>query len=522
MAQMWAPDGVLTTAGGGIGATGYELKVYADGGGMFVKVNVGHAWIKGVYFENDQVQQSPTFVAAEAQPRIDRVVARITWSQFSGTIAVIHGQPAVNPAPPPMARDGGSVWDLQLAQVLVAPGTIAITDAMVTDERIYTDLASQIPVGSMFDWPTDTPPRGYLFCGGQLVSAITYGALFNLLGTAFNNGAVPAGQFRLPDCRGRMTVGMDNIGGTAANTLPGANVVNIRGGSPGHTMAAAELVNHIHTVGPYIPVSDVASADHVHPVNPPATNTFGESTKHRHTAGGVSGGLTGAATKAHVHQVDPPDTTSAETNADHLHSFPAIDRYTEYLGVAANHDHAVDVGGQTSDPLAFHHHDLASGGIGGTGAQSNNALAPGGTTAPLLITGNDTSGHKHNWGTAPGTRSGAAGVADHQHRLIIPAGTYNTGREGLHHQHGVNISIFDSAGETAPYHKHGFDVSSFAIQDNDNNHVHSVDIDPFTCGGMTANHQHQVMINTTTGGTGSTTPFNTMPPYITVGKIIKW
>jgi len=63
---------------------------------------------------------------------------------------------------------------------------------------------------------------------------------------------------QLPDWRGRIPVGLDDMGNTRANRLPDANVTsgggdtattpNAWGGQANHTMALADLVGHTHSV----------------------------------------------------------------------------------------------------------------------------------------------------------------------------------------------------------------------------------------------------------------------------------
>lgn len=75
-----------------------------------------------------------------------------------------------------------------------------------------------IPAGVMFPYGGATAPTGYLLCDGTAYSRTTYAALFAAIGTAYGTGDGTT-TFNVPDCRGRVPAGKDNMGGTAANRL---------------------------------------------------------------------------------------------------------------------------------------------------------------------------------------------------------------------------------------------------------------------------------------------------------------
>lgn len=56
-------------------------------------------------------------------------------------------------------------------------------------------------------WPSATPPIGWLLCDGSEVSQSNYVTLYNVIGDNYNTPAASVGNFRLPDFRGRTSVG---------------------------------------------------------------------------------------------------------------------------------------------------------------------------------------------------------------------------------------------------------------------------------------------------------------------------
>lgn len=114
------------------------LQVTADGGGMYVYVDTGRAFIEGYYYENDAQMQLTIDAADPTNPRIDRVVLRLDRATNRAIQAVVKkGTPAASPIPPDLTRDlaGSGIYEISLAKVYVDAGTGVIATDKVTDER---------------------------------------------------------------------------------------------------------------------------------------------------------------------------------------------------------------------------------------------------------------------------------------------------------------------------------------------------------------------------------------------------
>lgn len=109
------------------------------------------------------------------------------------------------------------------------------------------------PTGPVVPYAGAEAPTGWLFCYGQAVSRATYAALFASIGIVHGTGDGST-TFNLPDMRGRVAAGKDDMGGTAANRLTNAAsavagaTLGASGGSQAHTLTSAQIPAHTHPV----------------------------------------------------------------------------------------------------------------------------------------------------------------------------------------------------------------------------------------------------------------------------------
>jgi microcystin-dependent protein len=97
------------------------------------------------------------------------------------------------------------------------------------------------PYGLVIDYTGTTAPSQWLLCYGQAISRATYSNLFTAISTQFGAGDGST-TFNVPDYRGRVGIGQDDMGGTSANivTIFDGDNFALAGGSEGHTLTAAE------------------------------------------------------------------------------------------------------------------------------------------------------------------------------------------------------------------------------------------------------------------------------------------
>ncbi len=137
------------------------------------------------------------------------------------------------------------------------------------DAQLLIASVNPVAVGIVASYAGATAPSGWLLCYGQAVSRTTYAALFTAIGTLWGSGDGST-TFNVPDFRGRVLAGKDDMGGTSANRLTGlsggvdGDVLGASGGAETHTLTEAQLSAHTHFM--------VAGVNGVNGVSPSPSN----------------------------------------------------------------------------------------------------------------------------------------------------------------------------------------------------------------------------------------------------------
>jgi microcystin-dependent protein len=223
-----------------------------------------------------------------------------------------------------------------LSQTLVRDGRAAMTGdlnmgefgisnmraAEADDEAVNKAQMDQSlpPIGIVMDYAGATAPTGWLLCYGQAISRTTYASLFAVIGTVFGVGDGST-TFNLPDARGRVIAGKDNMGGTAASRLTTASggvagtTLGAVGGSETHTLTTAQIPAHIHTG------TTGSSGNHSHTV---AYNSVGDGFGSNFGMSAASGASTKTTSTAGAHTHTFTTDSGGGTGGAHANVQPTM------------------------------------------------------------------------------------------------------------------------------------------------------------------------------------------------------
>jgi len=255
------------------------------------------------------------------------------------------------------------------AMVIGSPtGSYKVANSINAVGGFYENGVSvSVPTGMISAYGGPTAPSGWLFCYGQNLSRTTYALLYSALGITWGAGDGTT-TFTLPDLRGRVLAGQDDMGGTSANRLTGVtgsvngDTLGGYGGTETEALVLAEIPAHTHTV------------------DPASTTSGGQVGTHTHTFSDTSNGRSAS----HTHTIAVNDPTyqartnvagSGSTNASDFSGTGATLVLTG-SSVAETTDHTHAIGGTTATEVGTHTHSINivsfNTGSSGSGAAHNN------------------------------------------------------------------------------------------------------------------------------------------------------
>ena len=163
-------------------------------------------------------------------------------------------------------NDDGTMVQVALSDLITyLASNLSVTSSMITNGTITNDdiangtiTGSKLAAGSLFSsgmivpFAGSTAPSGWLMCFGQDVSRTIEASLFTAIGSTYGAGDGST-TFNVPDLRGRVIAGQDDMGGVSANRLLGVtgsvdgDSLGSTGGNETHTLTTAEMPSHNHS-----------------------------------------------------------------------------------------------------------------------------------------------------------------------------------------------------------------------------------------------------------------------------------
>lgn len=119
-----------------------NLKVVANSG-LTVTVKAGIGFIKAKYVNNTSDYDLTLDAADTDNPRIDRIVLRLSTTNRNITLNILKGTPAAEPEAPSLTRTS-TVYELCLASIAVAANATEIVTADITDTRGNSSLCGYV------------------------------------------------------------------------------------------------------------------------------------------------------------------------------------------------------------------------------------------------------------------------------------------------------------------------------------------------------------------------------------------
>jgi microcystin-dependent protein len=251
-------------------------------------------------------------------------------------------------------------------------------------------------VGEIRDTSRGSAPSGWLLCSGRTIGSASSNAtaranadteyLYTVLWTDYTDAELPmvtsggspttrgasaAADFAankrlsLPDFRGRVLAGKDDMGGTSANRLTNqsgglnGDTLGASGGAETHTLTTAQTPAHTHTFDAGAHAHSWSHAGHTHTFAGSAhTHTF-DAGSHTHTFNAGS----------HTHTFNAGSHSHAFTSNSHTHSFSAT------TGSSGAHTHTFsDTTSSSGSHAHFQYNDFEYS--SGTSQPVTNSLYP--------------------------------------------------------------------------------------------------------------------------------------------------
>lgn len=125
-----------------------NFQVVSKTGGMMTAVKPGLCLIEGYFGWENETRTMVHQAANSSLDRIDRIVLRLNLASRDIDLYVLTGTAAASPVAPALTRptegEGGDIYEIALADVLILKGSSEIRQAQITDTRLNSNLCGLV------------------------------------------------------------------------------------------------------------------------------------------------------------------------------------------------------------------------------------------------------------------------------------------------------------------------------------------------------------------------------------------
>ncbi|MGE7624613.1 hypothetical protein ACQKMD_16610 [Viridibacillus sp. NPDC096237] len=121
------------------------LQIIGNLDAMSVTLRPGKAWINGYYLTNDDNYSLALDKGDTSLNRIDRIVVRLDFIERKMLVAIKKGMLSASPVAPELKRDADA-YELGLADIYIAKGSLTISQSAITDTRLNKNLCGLMHV----------------------------------------------------------------------------------------------------------------------------------------------------------------------------------------------------------------------------------------------------------------------------------------------------------------------------------------------------------------------------------------
>jgi len=361
----------LTNGEGVVGLAAFKGTL--NTGTLSIDIAAGQAIVQG----DDQTNQGRYAVLSDASANV-ALTAPASDSKYVAVGLQVQDPNATGPAGDNVILDtvdgssGSSptkptIPDSFLLLYWVLVPSTATVGSDCTAEDMRSDVQST-PTGSIMPWAGSNSanlPAGYLRADGSAVSRTTYASLWEVCGTTYGSGDGST-TFNLPDLRGRVPVGIDDMGNGDAGRLTIGQTLGSGGGQEEVALTVVEMPAHDHSGD-----TGNTTATHNHGSGSYGADSGGSHTHNQGTLATTSNG-------SHFHEMadtfarlsgapvgrSPSESAAADTSSPLLTASAGAHTHTITGSVSTHTGHTHTVSGTSANGGASHKHTISSQGSG--------------------------------------------------------------------------------------------------------------------------------------------------------------